>query len=145
MKLRWSLPQHVFLSSFIPIRETQTQKLHISQFQICQVMEEAKQTKRGNMMTTDRGMEELMRRNTELENQLRDFIEREEVLKTELERTRMRLHFVEEAEERLCFQMGELEAEAVAQAHVYRLHVTELSDQLAAALRLLRSTNLVVN
>jgi hypothetical protein len=91
-------------------------------------------------------MEELMRRNTELENQLREFKEREELLKAELECTRVRLHFVEEAEERLCFQMGELEAEAVTRDRAYQLHVKKLSDQLTAALGLLRSsTNLVVS
>ncbi|KAJ3690295.1 hypothetical protein LUZ61_019459 [Rhynchospora tenuis] len=92
-----------------------------------------------------REMEELKRRNAQLEEQLRDFKEREAVLRTELERTRMRLHFVEEAEERLCCQMGELEAEAVAQARMYHLHVKELSDQLTAALGLLRSANSVVS
>ncbi|KAJ1694195.1 hypothetical protein LUZ63_010893 [Rhynchospora breviuscula] len=90
-------------------------------------------------------MEELKRRNTQLEEQLKDFKEKEKVLRTELERTRMRLHFIEEAEERLCCQMGELEAEAVAQARVYQQHVKELSDQLTAALGLLRSTNSVIS
>jgi hypothetical protein len=89
-------------------------------------------------------MEELMSRNTQLENQLREFKEREEVLTAELKCTRVRLHFVEEAEERLCFQMGELEAEAMEQARAYQLHVKELSEQLAAALGLLRSTNSIV-
>ncbi|KAJ3682176.1 hypothetical protein LUZ60_014750 [Juncus effusus] len=75
-------------------------------------------------------IEELRKRNGELEKQVREFKDREELLKVELERTCLRLRTVEEAEERLCFEMGELEAEAVAQARAYQLHVKMLSDRL---------------
>lgn len=47
----------------------------------------------------------------------------------------------EEAEERLCVQLGELEAEAMAQAVEYQQQVRELSDRLAFADGVLRSSS----
>ncbi|KAJ8499683.1 hypothetical protein OPV22_010235 [Ensete ventricosum] len=78
-------------------------------------------------------MEALKRRNEELEREVREGREREESTRRELERTRALLHAVEEAEERLCSELAELEAEAVAQSRAYHLRLAALSEQLAAA------------
>ncbi|KAG8390479.1 hypothetical protein BUALT_Bualt01G0087700 [Buddleja alternifolia] len=75
--------------------------------------------------------EALRRRNEELERELKNSLEREDKMKEELMRTWRRLRVAEEAEERLCFQLGELEAEAVGQAREYRARVMELMDQLS--------------
>ncbi|XP_039120743.1 protein RESPONSE TO LOW SULFUR 3-like [Dioscorea cayenensis subsp. rotundata] len=83
----------------------------------------------------DNQMEDLKRRNQELERELKKGIEREIKMKEELERTKERLRLVEDAEEMLCSQLGELEAEAVMHARQYQLRVAELSDQLARALQ----------
>ncbi|KAL0927643.1 hypothetical protein M5K25_001838 [Dendrobium thyrsiflorum] len=80
-------------------------------------------------------VEELQRRNLELEREVRERREREEELRRELERTKGRLMAVEEAEERLCAQLGELEAEAIEQAREYNHRIRTLSDRLAKALR----------
>ena len=80
-------------------------------------------------------MEDLKRRNQELETELKKGIEREMKMREELERTKERLRLVEDAEEMLCLQLGELEAEAVMHARQYQLRVAELSDQLARAFR----------
>ncbi|URE01660.1 response to low sulfur [Musa troglodytarum] len=85
---------------------------------------------------------ELRRRNEELERAAREGREREEALRDELERTRERLRAVEEAEERLCVDLGELEAEAVAQAREDLLRIETLSHQLSAAHALLASAGL---
>lgn len=76
---------------------------------------------------------ELRRRNEELERAAADGRVREAALERELERTRQRLLAVEEAEERLCGQMGELEAEAVMQAREYLRRIEALSHRLTAA------------
>ncbi|KAH7664580.1 ArsR-like helix-turn-helix domain-containing protein [Dioscorea alata] len=83
----------------------------------------------------DNQMENLKRRNQELEKELKKGIEREIKMREELERTKERLRLVEDAEEMLCSQLGELEAEAVMHARQYQLRVAELSDQLARALQ----------
>ncbi|XP_047329585.1 protein RESPONSE TO LOW SULFUR 3-like [Impatiens glandulifera] len=83
----------------------------------------------------------LMRRNEELEKELKKSVEREEKMRAELERTSRRLRVAEDAEERLCSQLGELEAEAVDQAREYRTRVLSLMDQLAAAQTLLISSS----
>ncbi|RWW14123.1 hypothetical protein GW17_00022128 [Ensete ventricosum] len=80
-------------------------------------------------------VEELRRRNTELEREVRERRAREEEVRAELERTRARLRVAEEAEESLCAQLGELEAEAVAHARACHLRIKELSDQLELARR----------
>ncbi|KAJ0964278.1 hypothetical protein J5N97_029400 [Dioscorea zingiberensis] len=86
-------------------------------------------------------VEELRRRNEELEREVREGREREEKLGRELNRVMERLRMVEEAEERLCSQLGELEAEAVAQARSYHLRINDLCERLADAQRMLHSSS----
>ncbi|XP_055831278.1 protein RESPONSE TO LOW SULFUR 3-like [Solanum dulcamara] len=83
--------------------------------------------------------EVLRKRNEELEKELKKSIEREEKMKEELQKTWKRLKVAEEAEERLCCQLGEFEAEAVDQARAYRAHLINLMEQLSAAQKLLQS------
>ncbi|WOK98076.1 hypothetical protein Cni_G06786 [Canna indica] len=80
-------------------------------------------------------LEALRRRNAELEREVAQRREREEGMRVDLERTRARLRVAEEAEEQLCAQLGELEAEAVAHARAYQLRIKELSEQLVLARR----------
>ncbi|CAL9064073.1 protein RESPONSE TO LOW SULFUR 4-like [Musa acuminata AAA Group] len=80
-------------------------------------------------------VEELKRRNSKLEQEVRERRAREEEARAELEQTRARLRVAEEAEESLCAQLGELEAEAVAHARACYLRIKELSDQLELARR----------
>ncbi|KAG8084179.1 hypothetical protein GUJ93_ZPchr0010g8399 [Zizania palustris] len=82
-------------------------------------------------MDAKEAAEEVMRRNAELEKAAAEAAAREERLRRELEAALARLAVAEEAEERLCVQLGELEAEAVAQAVEYQQHVRELSERLA--------------
>ncbi|KAI4363717.1 hypothetical protein MLD38_019898 [Melastoma candidum] len=82
---------------------------------------------------------ELRKRNEELETELRRSLEREERMRAEMDRVWARLRVAEEAEERLCSQLGELEAEAVEQARSYRARIVGLTEQLAQAQQLLRS------
>ncbi|XP_039063159.1 protein RESPONSE TO LOW SULFUR 3-like [Hibiscus syriacus] len=77
--------------------------------------------------------EELRKRNEELEKELRESREREEEMKKELRKMWERLRVAEEAEERLCSQLGELEAESVNQARDYNAHIFSLMDQLSKA------------
>ncbi|XP_058206338.1 protein RESPONSE TO LOW SULFUR 3-like [Rhododendron vialii] len=86
--------------------------------------------------------EVLRKRNEELERELKRSMEREEKMRKELERTWERLRVAEEAEERLCSQLGELEAEAVDQARSYRARVLSMMDQLSAAQKLLQAASL---
>ncbi|GAA0174811.1 hypothetical protein LIER_41789 [Lithospermum erythrorhizon] len=88
------------------------------------------------------GSEVLRRRNEELERELKRSHEREEKMSKELEKTRTRLRVVEDAEERLCLQLGELEAEAVDQARTYRAHIVALMQQLGAAQKLLQQAEI---
>ncbi|PHT53582.1 hypothetical protein CQW23_08044 [Capsicum baccatum] len=88
--------------------------------------------------------EVLRRRNEELEKELKKSIEREERMRAELHKTWERLKVAEEAEERLCSQLGELEAEAVDQARAYRTRVMHLMDQLSLAQKLLQSASVTV-
>ncbi|KAF8008273.1 hypothetical protein BT93_K2063 [Corymbia citriodora subsp. variegata] len=83
----------------------------------------------------------LMRRNEELERELRESRAREERSRDELRWTAERLRVAEEAEERLCSQLGELEAEAVVQARESRARVVLLMEQLSQAQRLLQSAS----
>ncbi|KAI3457900.1 hypothetical protein Pfo_014563 [Paulownia fortunei] len=85
--------------------------------------------------------EEVRRRNEELERELKKSLEREERMKEELMRAWERLRVAEEAEERLCCQLGELEAEAVGQAREYRARIMELMEQLSGAKQLLQRTS----
>ncbi|KAK2635799.1 hypothetical protein Ddye_030591 [Dipteronia dyeriana] len=58
-------------------------------------------------------------------------------MKVELRKTWSRLQLAEEASERLCSQLSELEAEAVNQARDYHAHVISLINQLSEANKLL--------
>ena len=94
------------------------------------------------LMTSEEEEEVLRKRNEELERELEKSKEREENTKKELQRTWERLRVAEEAEERLCSQMGELEAEAVDQARAYRSRVLSLMEQLSAAQKLLQAASI---
>ncbi|KAI3895580.1 hypothetical protein MKW98_025371 [Papaver atlanticum] len=83
----------------------------------------------------------LRQRNEELEIELKKSLEREERTRRELEKTTQRLYVVEEAEERLCSQLGELEAEALDHVRLYRAQIRSLSEQLSQAQTLLQSIN----
>ncbi|MBA0763233.1 hypothetical protein Gotri_012720 [Gossypium trilobum] len=50
-----------------------------------------------------------------------------------------RLRVAEEAEERLCSQLGDLEAESVNQVRAYNAHILSLMDQLS------KGSNLLIN
>ncbi|OMO97734.1 hypothetical protein COLO4_14402 [Corchorus olitorius] len=54
-------------------------------------------------------------------------------MRKELQKTWERLRVAEEAEERLCTQLGELEAESVNQARAYNARIISLMDQLSKA------------
>ncbi|KAG6707548.1 hypothetical protein I3842_06G037500 [Carya illinoinensis] len=75
----------------------------------------------------------LRKRNEELERELRKSQEREEQMRKELQKAWERLRVAEEAEERLCSQLGELEAESVHQAREYNARLLSLVDQLSRA------------
>ncbi|GKE73395.1 response to low sulfur 3-like protein [Tanacetum coccineum] len=83
--------------------------------------------------------EVLKRRNEELERELKRSLEREEKMKNELQKTWQRLRVAEDAEERLCSQLGELEAEAVDQARAYRERLVSLMEQLSVAQKVIES------
>ncbi|KAB2016971.1 hypothetical protein CXB51_019328 [Gossypium anomalum] len=83
--------------------------------------------------------EELRKRNQELEKELKESREREEQMRKELRKMWERLRVAEEAEERLCSQLGELEAESVNQARAYNSHILTLMDQLS------KGNNLLIN
>lgn len=86
----------------------------------------------------------LRKRNEELEKQLKMSMEREENMRQQLWSLWERLRVAEEAEERLCSQLGDLEAEALDQARSYRAHLTSLVDQLSAAHKLLQSASISI-
>ncbi|XP_022722607.1 protein RESPONSE TO LOW SULFUR 2-like [Durio zibethinus] len=73
--------------------------------------------------------EELRKRNQELEKELKESREREEHMRKELQKIWERLRVAEEAEERLCSQLGELEAESFNQARAYNAHILYLMNQ----------------
>ncbi|XP_040993066.1 protein RESPONSE TO LOW SULFUR 2-like [Juglans microcarpa x Juglans regia] len=76
----------------------------------------------------------LRKRNEELERVLRKRNEeREEQMRKELQKAWERLRVAEEAEETLCSQLGELEAESVHQACEYNARLLSLIDQLSRA------------
>lgn len=85
----------------------------------------------------------LRKRNEELERELRRNLEREERTREELQRSIQKLRIVEEAEERLCSQLGDLEAEAVDQARLYQTQIKVLMERLSHAQKLLQSANLL--
>ncbi|KAK1274570.1 hypothetical protein QJS04_geneDACA013211 [Acorus gramineus] len=73
----------------------------------------------------------LLRRNKELERELRESQRREERVAEELRMVREKLRAAEEGEERLCFELGELEAESLCQARDYHRRIADLAEQLA--------------
>nr|DAD35545.1 TPA_asm: hypothetical protein HUJ06_006185 [Nelumbo nucifera] len=78
-------------------------------------------------------------RNEELERELKNSLKRKEKMREELLRTSERLRSMEEAEERLCSQLGELEAKALDQDHTY--YIMSLIDQLSHTQKLHQATN----
>ncbi|XP_021725738.1 protein RESPONSE TO LOW SULFUR 3-like [Chenopodium quinoa] len=90
----------------------------------------------------DIDMEVMRKKNAELERELRESLEREEKMKRELQRAWERVRVAEEAEERLCSQLGELEVEAVEQAREYNARIAALMDQLSRAHVLLQSSSI---
>ncbi|KAF5730063.1 hypothetical protein HS088_TW20G00433 [Tripterygium wilfordii] len=90
--------------------------------------------KKSRMDRADAG-EKLRRRNVELERALKESKEREDQMRAKLERAWERLRVAEEAEERLCSQLAELEAEAVLQARAYQAHILSLLGQLSQSPR----------
>ncbi|XP_020081170.1 protein RESPONSE TO LOW SULFUR 2-like [Ananas comosus] len=76
----------------------------------------------------------LRRRNEELEREVGE-------ARAEVERARARARVAEEAEERLCAELGEIEAEGAAAAREYRAHLRALADELALARALLSSSS----
>ncbi|KAI3889147.1 hypothetical protein MKX03_004310 [Papaver bracteatum] len=83
--------------------------------------------------------EVLRLRNEELETELNKSLMREEKMKRELEKTTQRLYVVEEAEERLCSQLGDLEAEASEYVRSYQAQIQALNEQLSKAQSLLQA------
>lgn len=83
---------------------------------------------------------QLKKRNEELEKELRQSKEREELMRRELQRAWERLRVAEDAEERLCSQLGELEAEALHQARDYNARIVALMEQLSQAHNLLKAS-----
>ncbi|KAF6156782.1 hypothetical protein GIB67_033251 [Kingdonia uniflora] len=102
--------------AFYPQAQTQTQTTH-------------------HPMKSSSGDEEifLRRRNEELEREIKKSLERESQMREALERSNQKLRLVEEAEEMLCSQLGELEAEAADQARLYYFQIKELKEQLSLA------------
>jgi chromosome segregation ATPase len=98
--------------------------------------------KTANSMGVETELDYLRRRNAELEREVSERRKREGALMADLERTRERLRVAEEAEESLCAQLGELEAEAVEQIQLYRRHIKSLSDQLELAKKVLVRSDL---
>ncbi|MFS7961587.1 putative protein response to low sulfur [Helianthus anomalus] len=101
----------------------------------------AVQTHRSAAAKTVAAEEVLRRRNEEVERELKRSLEREEKMKMELQKTWERLRVAEDAEERLCSQLGELEAEAVDQARAYRERLVMLMEQLSAAQKIIESAS----
>nr|GEV80144.1 protein response to low sulfur 3-like [Tanacetum cinerariifolium] len=86
-------------------------------------------------------MEELQRRNEELEKELIRSLQREDELKMELQKLWERVRVADEAEERLCAQLGELEAETLDHAQEYHEHLVSLMEQLSAAHKFIESAS----
>lgn len=95
--------------------------------------------------TTKDAAIELKQRNEELERELRKSREREEKVAAELREVLCRLKVAEEGEERLCSQLGELEAEAVHQARVYHSRLISLTEELSHAQRILGAAAAISN
>ncbi|KAF4398896.1 hypothetical protein G4B88_023490 [Cannabis sativa] len=87
----------------------------------------------------------LKKRNEELEQELRQSRQREEEMRNELLKAWQRLRIAEEAEERLCSQLGELEAEAVDQARADHVKIVSLLNQLSRAQQLLQAASISIS
>ncbi|KAK7321327.1 hypothetical protein VNO77_31855 [Canavalia gladiata] len=83
---------------------------------------------------------ELKKRNEELEEELRQSQQREEQMRLQLRVVLDRLRVAEDAEERLCSQLGDLEAEAVQEARDYNARIVSLMDELSQLHSLLNIT-----
>jgi len=86
-------------------------------------------------------MRELILKNKRLLQQLEESRRQEAELRAEVEETRIRLLTVREAEERLCSQLGEFEAESVERAQAYNQEIISLTHRLNQAERLLSAAN----
>jgi len=86
-------------------------------------------------------MRELRLTNKRLVQQLEESRRQQAEMWAELEETRVRLLTVREAEERLCSQLGEFEAESVEQARAYNQEIISLTQRLKQAERLLCEAN----
>jgi len=86
-------------------------------------------------------MRELRLTNKRLLQQLEESRRQQAEMWAELEETRVRLLTVREAEERLCSQLGEFEAESVEQARAYNQEIISLTQRLKQAERLLCEAN----
>ncbi|KAJ3688948.1 hypothetical protein LUZ61_018112 [Rhynchospora tenuis] len=75
-------------------------------------------------------LENLRKRNTELEREAKEGKEREDSLWQQLVQANARLRVLEEAEERLSAEIGELEAHALEEARAYESRIQQLLDQL---------------
>ncbi|GLJ07150.1 hypothetical protein SUGI_0059710 [Cryptomeria japonica] len=82
-------------------------------------------------------IEALRCENMKLQRQVEESQRYEAELMADLEKVRMRLLMTEEAEERLCSQLGDLEAESVLQAQDYNHHINSLKQQLSQMQHLL--------
>ncbi|KAF7816590.1 protein RESPONSE TO LOW SULFUR 2-like [Senna tora] len=84
---------------------------------------------------------QLKKRNEELEKELRQSKEREELMMRQLQSAWERLRVAEDAEERLCSQLAELEAESLHQARDYHARIVALMEQLSQAHDLLKANS----
>uniref|UniRef100_A0A7C8YZ91 Uncharacterized protein n=1 Tax=Opuntia streptacantha TaxID=393608 RepID=A0A7C8YZ91_OPUST len=87
---------------------------------------------------------DLEKYNEELERKLRESLMREEKTKAELRRALERVRVAEEAEEMLCSQLGDLEAEAVDQARYFHAQISALMEELSQAQALLQARSLPI-
>lgn len=86
-------------------------------------------------------MRELRLTNKRLLQQLEESRRQQAEMRAELEETRVRLLTVREAEERLCSQLGEFEAESVEQARAYNQEILSLTQRLKHAEHLISAAN----
>ncbi|KAL2921574.1 Protein RESPONSE TO LOW SULFUR 4 [Bienertia sinuspersici] len=108
-----------------------------------------KRNNNNNNVESNRGNEEsnvemLRKRNEDLERELKESLKREEKMKEELQKVWERVNVAEEAEERLCSQLGDFEVEAVEQAREYHERIVALTNQLNHAHMLLQSASISI-
>ncbi|KAL2921584.1 Protein RESPONSE TO LOW SULFUR 1 [Bienertia sinuspersici] len=89
-------------------------------------------------------VEMLRKRNEQLEKELKESLKREEKMKEQLQKVWERVSVAEEAEDRLCSQLGDFEVEAVEQAREYHARIADLTDQLNHAHMLLKSNSISI-